>query len=276
MRFHSLPYLPLTALALCAGALALGPGNGNQDSQTCLVRPDTAAPDDNAKGNVRIRSKGNGSERFDVHVQKVEAGVEHHVFLQDAPGSVTFVDLGDLPGDGGSQKLALDTKKGDALPLSVESTEELIGLRVEVRNGDDVVELEGEVPPYGLSKKPKKVEESFDAEDDAPQPDITVKLEMRSKANKGQERIILTLKQVDFADGPFDVFVEDGVGSGVFVNAGDLEQKSEHKGKFRRDCKKGQALPTGVMFVSELGGRLIQVRDEADAVFVEHVIPTLD
>jgi len=283
MRFHASTYLTLGVLAVCAGAWAVGPGgeggNGNQDSQSCLVRPDTDAPDDNAKGNVRIRSKGNGnSERFDVHVQKVEAGVEHHLFLEDPLDSDTFVDLGDLPGDGGSQKLALDTKKGDELPLmdqGVLTTEDLIGRRIEVRKGDDV-ELEGVVPPYGLEKKNQKVKIEVDADEDDPQPDITGTLEMRSKENKGQERIILTLKKVDFDDGPFDVFVEDAVGSGVFVNVGDLDQKSEHKGKYKRDCKKGQALPTGVMFVSDLGGRLIQVRDDADVVFLETTIPSLD
>jgi hypothetical protein len=206
---------------------------------------------------------------------KVDPGVEHHLWIEDSIGSDTFTDFGDLPGDGGSQKLALDTKKGDALPHNVDFTEELIGLRVEIRQGDDV-ELEGQVPPYGLSKKPAKVKEKFEAADTDPQPDITATLELRSKADKGQERIILTLKKVDFGAGPFDVFVEDGVGSGVFVNAGDVDKLSEHKGRYRRDCKQGQALPAGVMFVSELAGRTLQVRDGADVVFLELVIPDVN
>lgn len=273
MRHRSSTYLALCTLALCAGALGFDPGGGKQDSQTCLVRPESA-PDGNAKGTLRIRSKGN-SERFDVHIMKVDAGAEHHLWIEDPIDSDTFTDLGDLPGSGGSQKLALDTKKGDTLPLGVLTTEELIGRRVEVRHADDV-ELEGQVPPYGLSKKPAKVKETVQAEDSDPQPDITATLELRSKADKGQERIILTLKTIDFGPGPFDVFVEDGVGSGVFVDAGDVDKLSEHKGRYRRDCQKGQALPAGVMFVSDLAGRKLQVRNGADVVYLELVIPDVD
>jgi hypothetical protein len=260
---------------LCAGALAFGPGGGNKDSQACLVRPDGAA-DDNAKGTLRIRSKGN-SERFDVHIMKVDPGVEHHLWMQDPIDSdpPTFTDLGDLPGDGGSQKLALDTKKGDALPLGVSTTDELIGRLVEIRQGD-VIELGGEVPPYGLSKKPEKAKEKVQAADTDPQPNITGTIDLRSKANKGQERITLTLKKVDFSAGPFEVFVEDAVGSGVFVDVGALDQLSNTKGRYRRDCKKGEALPAGVMFVSELSGRTLQVRDGADTVFLSTVIPQID
>ncbi|HEX5012312.1 MAG TPA: hypothetical protein VFY71_18130 [Planctomycetota bacterium] len=275
MQHRRPTYLALCTLALCAGALAFGPGGGKEDSQSCLVRPDGAS-DDNAKGTLRIRSQGN-SERFDVHIMKVEPGVEHHLWIQDPIDSdpPTFTDLGDLPGDGGSQKLALDTKKGDTLPLGVTTTTDLIGRLVEIRQGD-IVELGGEVPPYGLSKKPEKVKETVTAADTDPQPDIVAKLELRSKANKGQERIIVTLTHVDFSAGPFDVFVEDAVGSGVFVNVGDLEQLSNAKGRYRRDCKKGQALPAGVMFVSELSGRTLQVRDGADTVFLSTVIPQID
>ena len=60
------------------------------------------------------------------------------------------------------------------------------------------------------------------------------------------------------------------------MNAGDVEKLSKHKGRFRRDCKKGEALPGGVMFVSELGGRVLQVRDHDDAVFIETVIPAVE
>ena len=268
---------PVAVLLLCAGALAFGEGggNGNQDSQSCLVRPDDNAPDDNAKGTVRIRSKGNNSERFDVHAIKVDKDEEHHLWIEDPLDSDTFTDLGDLPGDGGSQKLALDTKKGDTLPLGVTSVEELIGRRIEVRHGDDV-ELEGDVPPFGLDKKSKKEKVTLDAEPDDPQPDVTATLEMRSKENKGQERIILTVKKIDFDDGPFDVWVEDGAATNVFVNEGDLEQLSEHKGRYRRDCQKGQALPGDVMFVGELEGRRIQVRDGDDVVYLEGTIPSLE
>jgi hypothetical protein len=271
MRHHLFVSTALTSFALL-GLDNVAAAQGTEDSQSCLVRPDDG-PDDNAKGNVRIRSKNN-SERFDVHVQKVEPGTEHHLWIEDPIDSDTFVDLGDLPKDGGSQKLALDTKKGDTLPLDVASVADLVGRRIEIRIGD-VVELEGEVPPFGLDKQPKKAKETVDADDAMPQPDITGTIDLRSKENKGQERITLKLKKVDFDDGPFTVFVEDGVGSGVFVDEGGLDQTSAKAGRYRRDCKKGEALPGDVMFVSELSGRLLQVRGEGDVVFLEVTIPSL-
>jgi hypothetical protein len=139
MQHRSSTYLALCTLALCAGALAFAPGGGKQDSQTCLVRPDSP-PDGNAKGTLRIRSKGN-SERFDVHIMKVEGGDEHHLWIEDPIDSDTFTDIGDLPGSGGSQKLALDTKKGDSLPLGVQTTDELIGRRVQIRHAGGVEQL---------------------------------------------------------------------------------------------------------------------------------------
>ena len=272
MRLHLSASVALSACALL-GLEGVAVAQGNEDSQSCLVRPDDG-PDDDAKGSVRIRSKNN-SERFDVHVQKIEPGVDHVLWLEDPIDSDIFVQIGDLPKDGGSQKLALDTKKGDELPLNAITVDELSGRRIEIRKGGEV-ELEGVVPPFGLDKKPKKAKETVDAEDTDPQPDITGTIELRSKENKGQERITLTLKKVDFDDGPFTVFVEDGVGSGVFVDEGGLDQTSAHNGRYRRDCKKGQALPGGVMFLSELGGRLLQVRGEGDVVFLEVTIPSLD
>jgi hypothetical protein len=271
MQTRNLSHAAFVAIAVISTAVLAAPGGGGKpDSQTCLVRPDDG-PDGNAKGTLRIRSQGN-AERFDVHIMKVEGGTDHHLWIEDPLDSDLFTDLGDLPGGGGSQKLALNTKHGDDLPLGVQTVEELIGRKVQIRKGADI-ELVGEVPPFGLSKKPVKVKQSIDAEDTAPQPKIEATLELRSKADKGQERIILTLKHVDFSDGPFHVVVEDGVGSGIFVDAGHLEQLTDSKGRYRRDCKQGQMLPGGVMFVTDLAGRRLEVRDDADVVYLSTTIP---
>ena len=61
--------------------------------------------------------------------------------------------------------------------------------------------------------------------------------------------------------------------TGVFVNAGDLEQIWKSKGRHRRDCTKGEALPAGAIFATDLESRTIQVRDGADTVFLSDVMP---
>ena len=266
-------YVAACTLALCAGALAFGPGKGKQDSQISLVRPDDP-PDANAKGTLRIRHKGNG-DSLEVHVMQVTEGHEHHLWMEDPIDSDDFTEVGTLDGDGGSQQLKFDTKKGGTLPLEAASLEDLIGRRVEVRH-DDATVLLGVVPPWGLSKKPLKAKVTIGAPDGAPAPEMHGNLSLRGKDDKGQERIDLKAKHVPFDDGPFHVFVEEDAGAGTFVDSGKLEKTGDHEGRWRRDTKKGQSLPDGVFFVSELAGRLIEVRDEADVVYLRGTIPLVD
>jgi hypothetical protein len=261
------------ALMVASGFAAKGPGGEKKDSQVSLVRPESP-PDSDAKGSLRIRSDKN-RERFDIHVEKVDGSQAHEVWIEDPADSALFTQTSTLEGNGGSLSLKLDTKKGDPLPLGAVNTEALVGRRVEIRAGGQVV-LQGEVPPYGLSKKPAKAKVDISAPDGAPAPDMSGKLSLRSKANKGQERIDLKTKHVPWNDGPFRVFVEDGVASAVFVDGGDLEQDSDTEGHFRRDTKQGQSLPGGVNFVSELAGRTIEVRNGADVVYLRGTIPTLE
>lgn len=275
MRLHTLTCLSVSACTLLAvGALAMGPpGKGKKDSQICLVKPEDA-PDGNAKGTLRIRAKGN-SESLEIHILQVSADNEHHAWMEDAVASGNFLDIGTL-GGGGSQQLEFDTKKGGALPLLAASLDDLIDRKVEIRHGDDVI-LQGTVPPFGLSKKPQKADTEITAPDGAPQPDMHAKLSLRSKADKGQERIDLKAKHVDWGDDSFRVFVEDGVGSGVLVDSGELQKTGDHEGRWKRDTKQGQALPAGASFVSELAGRLIELHRTADdVVFLSGTIPAVE
>jgi hypothetical protein len=259
---------------LVADLSGMAPKPPKKDSQVSLVRPDPA-PDADAKGSLRIRSDKKG-ERFDVHVQKVDPDLAHDVYIEDPDGSGLFTFVAALDAGGSKLKLALDTKKGDELPLDAVSTEALIGRRVEVRVGADVI-LKGTVPAYGLSKKPASAKSEIVAPDGAPAPDMKAKLKLRSKANKGQERIDLKAKKVPFADdGPFHVFIEDAAGSDVFVNVGELEQKDGSHGRYRRDTKQGDALPLDVAGVSELAGRELQVRDDGNVVYLAGVIPAVE
>jgi hypothetical protein len=272
VRSNTLTSLSVSAFALlAAGALAMGPGgNGKKDVQISLVKP-ADAPDADAKGTLRIRHKGNG-DSFEIHIMKVSEADEHHAWLEDPIASDTFTDIGTLSG-GGSQQLKFDTKKGGTLPLLAASLDELIGRHLRIQHGDDIV-LQGTVPPWDLSKKPAKASIKIEASDDAPQPDMHATLKLRSKANKGQERIDLKVKHIDWGDDSFHVFVEDDVGSGVFVDSGELDKTGDHEGRWKRDTKQGQALPDGVDFVKDLAGRVIRLqRGDDDEVMLSGTIP---
>jgi len=112
-----------------------------------------------------------------------------------------------------------------------------------------------------------------EAPDGAPAQDMHGTLSLRGKDDKGQERIDLKAKKVPFDDGPFHVFVEEDVGAGTFVDSGKLDKTGKHEGRWRRDTKKGQALPDGVFFVSDLADRLIEVRDDDGTVYLRGTIP---
>ncbi|HEX5012313.1 MAG TPA: hypothetical protein VFY71_18135 [Planctomycetota bacterium] len=274
MRLSTATCLAASVLSLLtAGALAMPPGGKvKKDSQVSLVQPEDA-PDDNAKGTLRLREKGN-KESLEIHVLQVSAGDEHHAWMEDPIASGSFSDIGTLS-EGGSQQLKFDTKKGGALPLGADSLDDLIGRKVQIRHDADVI-LQGTVPPFGLSKKPQKASITIEATDDEPQPDMSAKLALRSKADKGQERIILKVKHIDWNGDGFHVFVEDGVGSDVFVDSGELQKTGDHEGRWKRDTKQGQALPAGASFVSELAGRHIELRRAADdVVFLSGTIPAV-
>jgi hypothetical protein len=276
LRPHRRCTLLVASLALLALVVAdtsgMGPPAPKQDSQVSLVRPDDP-PDDDAKGTLRIRSEKKG-ERFDVHVQKVDVDLVHELWIEEPDDSGLFVFVSTLDREKNELKYSVFTKKGDDLPLDAVDTEELIGRRVEVRSSDAVV-LKGVVPPYGLSKKPVKAKAEILAPQGAPEPDMQGKLELRSKPDKGQERIDFKVKKVPFeTEGPFRVFIENDLD--VLTDVGELEQTGNSSGRFRRDTKQGQPLPLDVFGVIELAGRAIEVRDGDDVVFLAGVIPTPD
>jgi len=271
---------PILVLGLAATFLAvplgaMGNGNQKQDVQISLMRP-ADSPDGDAKGTLRARSDKKG-ERFDVKAMKVDAGAVLDLWMEDAVDSDVFVLVATLEG-GTEQKFSVDTKKGDALPFDAEMNEDLVGRDVEVRAGAEVV-LAGTMPPMDLSKKPVKAKFDLEVpEVDPPAPDMKAAVKMRSKPNKGQERIDIKAKKVPFADGKsFHVFIEDAVDSDVLVDVGELEQNGgKPAGRYKRDAKKGQMLPFGVAQVTQLGGRRIEIRDELDAVYLEGEIPAFE
>jgi hypothetical protein len=268
-------------LLLAPSTLAMGKGGkgGKTDVQACLVRPDDA-PDADAKGRVRLRlmtKKGEPRTRLDVRVMKVDTGLDHELHLEDAPGSESFDLLGSLEVSDGDLVWSMDTGAGDDLPGGAESADDLVGRRVEVRVGGEVV-LAGVVPALDLSKKPVKEALKLAPPDpEAPASAMKARLKLRSKAAKGQHRLALKARKVPFGDSDFHVFLETDVASDVFEDVGPLEQKgSSAKGRYRRDCWQGQALPMDAADLASLAGRRLQIRDDEDAVHLEAMLPAMD
>ena len=73
------------------------------------------------------------------------------------------------------------------------------------------------------------------------------------------------------ATGPFGVFLEDGLGAGTFTSVGTLDAS----GTFSVSGTGVVPPGLGVSSLADLVGRRVQLRDGADAVLLETVVPTL-
>lgn len=73
----------------------------------------------------------------------------------------------------------------------------------------------------------------------------------------------------------YDLFIETSPGSGIFTNAGSMTVKGNKmlNALYRRDSKKGDALPLGAATVQDLSNRKIEIRDGAGVTHLTGLIP---
>jgi len=274
MKLHVLSLAALALLVPLAPAKAPGKGPKKADVTSSLVRPD-APPDPDARGAVRFRSqpkKDEDRDRVDVRVIKVDVGLSHHLFVEDGVGAGAFSDLGAMDVVDGALRWSADSSQGDPLPGGAASLGDLTGRRFEVRQGGDVV-LETLGPDLAASKKPVKHKAMLEVPDAEADSGAQGRLAMRSKPDKGQHRLVVKVKKAPFADADVRLFVEDGVGSDSFQDAGAIDRKgSSSNGRYRRDTHQGAPLPLGVPDLAGLAGRRVQVRAD-DVVLLELTLP---
>src|SRR5262245_10631815 len=263
--------VPAVLLAEVAVLTAAKPASPKEDSMACLVRPDEA-PDADAKGFIHTHSDKKG-DRFDIRVSNVTTTADVFAFIEDPANSSVFNSVGPLVEASNDLVIAFDTKKGDPLPLGVANVVDLAGRRVEIRNGVGDVLLFGFVPPFGLTSNVSKAKVKLFADEFAPAPKMKGTLQLRSKPNKGQERIVFKAQHIPQGAEPLHVFIDDGQGN--FVDDGVMEMTGQTTGRYARDCTDGDQLPQGVTSVDALAGRQLELRDDAAAVFLATEIPAL-
>ena len=101
----------------------------------------------------------------------------------------------------------------------------------------------------------------------------SVRLRRQNKKGELVARFDVAAQKVG-ASGPFELFLEDGVGSGVFENLGDLKSSGKTL-EWSADTSKGDALPLDVDALEDLVGRVLQVRADGD-VILGATLPELD
>lgn len=102
-----------------------------------------------AKGFVQLKA-GNGAHFLKVVVQKAESGTWAVLIDSEKVGEIVIAD-----GESSGSWMAND-KKGDPVPTGADCFEDLIGLDIEIQNGEGDVLLTGTIPSFEKKGGPKK------------------------------------------------------------------------------------------------------------------------
>lgn len=258
--------LILPAVLLLAGQAAAA---NVQTTRLFLTRPDAGAPDLDATGLVWVRSYDGGDrERFDVRVHKVTGQSTHELWIDDGLGTMVFV--ADLAG-GKSKKYSVDTLDGEALPLG-ETLADLVGRRVEIQVNGEVL-LSSVVPAFVQEDVHKFSKEYLDLASGTPNLGAQGVIRVKANDQKGLQYLHLKAKDLGFQSFTYTVWVEDEVGT--MVEVAPLEQYAKRKGRLLRSTRAGVALPLGALYLDEIVGRKLEIRDQNDVTYLEEVIPPL-
>jgi len=266
MNTHRLLVLPALLLLAATSAAA-----DVQSTRLYLTRPDAGAPDLDATGIVWVRSYDGGDrERFDVRVHNVLKSATHELWIEDAVDSDTMVLVAEMEG-GKSKKFSADTLKGDALPFDA-TLADLVGRRVEVQVEGEIL-LESVIPAFVDAAKHQFAKEFLDVAAASPNQGAQGVIRIKGHDKRGLQYLHLKAKDLGFQSFNYTVWVEDELGDMVEVAA--LEQYAKRKGRLVRSTRAGVALPLGALYLNEIVGRAIQVRDQNGDIYLEEVIPPL-
>ncbi|HET6203485.1 MAG TPA: phytase, partial [Planctomycetota bacterium] len=237
------------------GAPGGTPGGMNLKGRVSLQR-DLLQPDLDASGTISM-SISNGVESFVVVGKNLDVlGGTYEVLVETAPESGTFLDVGHLTStnaNAGAWVLDLEAS-GAIAEFGGADLSALAGRRVEIRSGSTVYLFA--VLPALTGLLNVNLLGPLDAAPGSPAPGAIGSVKLGFKAKAGTSRF--DLKSKGLPVGPtYTVWVSSGTTeSPSFSQVGTLV-----KGRLRTDTKKGQTLPLGVGFVSDLYGRTVEVRD---------------
>lgn len=260
--------------AVVAGASADAHAKKPLAAKAPLVRPD-APPDADARGRVEIRDHKNEG-RFEVQAMGLDTGVSFEVFVEDAVGAGTFTSVGLLGVEGGEFGFRMDEGE-DGLPLGVADVADLVDRVVQIQDLGQIYVL-GTIPDF----PPKNVNKGGAWERGKvamtrpvmtpPDDDAKGTLEVRTKKEDNRDRFTVKVQRVAAGAVVFNLFLEDAVGSDVFVDIGPMVG-GDDDAKFDVDTWSGAPLPLGVFDVEELAGRALEVRGDDTFTYLETTVP---
>lgn len=259
--------LLVPALLLLAGSAAASPNV--QSTRLFLTRPVSGAPDLDATGSVWVRSYDGGDrERFDLRIQNVLPGMVHELWVADETDTLVFI--AELAG-GKSKKFSVDTDDGETLPLGL-TLAELAGRRLEVQVEGQLL-LQSVVPTFIDDAKLKTATEILDVAAGSPNLGAQGKLFVKANDKQGLQFLRLKAKDLGFQSFSYTLWIDDGEGGMVEVGA--IEQYGKRKGRFVSNTRNGKPLPLGVLYLSDIVGRTVEVRNNLGQAILDEKIPPL-
>ncbi|MBM3985067.1 MAG: hypothetical protein FJ296_05160 [Planctomycetes bacterium] len=256
-----------SSLLLLAGSAVASPNV--QSTRLFLTRPVSGAPDLDATGSVLVRSYDGGDrERFDLRIHNVLPEMVHELWVADETD--TLVLVAELEG-GKSKKYSVDTDDGETLPLGL-TLAELAGRRIEVQ-ADSQLLLQSVVPTFVDDAQLKSATEILDVATGSPNLGAQGKLFVKANDKQGLQFLRLKAKDLGFQSFSYTLWIDDG--EGTMVEVGSIEQYGKRKGRFVSNTRSGKPLPLGVLYLSDIVGRTIEVRNNLGEAILDEKIPPL-
>jgi len=260
-----------------------GGGGGNNSKlkrEVALQRPDPA-PDDNAFGKAKLEMKGN-EQKFEVEAGNLstDGASTYTVHIETTPTSDAFFSVGSMilkNAVSGAWELELKATGAAPAALQVASLTELAGRELQIRDGSSATVLHGELPVLsaGVGQGNLNSKSTLFKASGSPSENPSGWVRIKFNAPQGWSEFEVEAKKLNTTNG-LSVFVEDGLGSNVFVNVGAMTLKGSApkvSARYRVRTKKGDSLPLGVFSLGELSGRKLELRDGSGAAHLAGAIP---
>ncbi len=266
--------------------LAGGAFSSEIEVEAPLVLP-FPAPDPNAFWQIRLEKHG-AEQKFRVRGENLATQgplTPFGVWLENGVGSGTFFSLGSMvleSSGNGRWELELEAEGSAPAALGVADLVDVAGRVVQVRAAGGEVHLTGIVPNIGTGGgggpggPASEVQVSLQRPVPAPDPDAFGKVELEKRGSEQEFKVDGRNLPAGPADG-FGVFVEDGVGTGIFLTVGAMAIKSPSQGRWELNIEHHGAAPPqlGVADLSDLAGRRLEVRGVSGAVHLWAVLPSI-
>lgn len=248
-----------------------------------LIRP-TPAPDPDIKGRIKFETEnGKDRDKFECKIELADPAGSYALFIENAVDSGTVTNVGALElddSDTGEFDIKFDEKDGP-LPLGVATVTDLYDRIIEVRNtvNNEAVlfTVLGDPADAPNGKKGWNKEKAALSLPLMPiDTNAKGRVELWFKGKDNRQRFRVKAEKLTAAE-TYTVQVEDSVGAGTFSDYLPMViDGSPTEFKLHVDTQKGQPLPNGATYVTELAGLKVRIVDGADAVILEGTVPAFN